>query len=126
MGSVVMQAPCFRELGLNLEGFHLATINVDISPCEFEMANPSHRFERVVWNPDAPPETFSFSPCRLEHEDCLHDGYVYYPHPETKTRDFHSQSILEIISSYIEAIEHGKAVRVYLRPGEIVLKRPIA
>lgn len=118
-GSLVMQKPFFKKLGLDLEGFYIATINIDISPYEFEIFNPEFKFDNLKWYENTPAETFSFSSCIIEYEKNRKEGYVYYPHPETKSRHFHSKSTIEITAPYIENITHGARLQIYLNKEEI-------
>ncbi len=122
-GSLVMQQPFFKELGLDLQGFYIATINIDISPYEFELFNPAFKFENLKWYETVPAETFSFSGCIIEYENNKKAGYIYYPHPETKSRDFHSKSTIEITAPYIENISYGARLQVYLNKEEVRLTK---
>jgi len=48
-----------------------------------------------------------------------YDGWVYYPHPETKKRNFQNPSLVEVIASPIPEIRYGDELRVLLNPDEI-------
>jgi hypothetical protein len=48
-----------------------------------------------------------------------YDGWVYYPHPETKLRHFQNLSLLEVIAMPIAGIAYGDALEVRLDPAEI-------
>ena len=118
-GTLEKQIPIFRQLGLNLEHYYHGTLNVSISPSAFEMVNPAYTFRQVAWTDLHPPEDFSFSPCRVCYKGVEYEGYIYYPHPETKKRHFESTSILEIICMYIQGIKYGERVELELEGEEV-------
>jgi hypothetical protein len=121
-GSLEKQIPLFKQRGLSLKQFHLATLNVSIAPATFEMADPEYTFRQVAWTDLHPPEDFSFSRCTVRYGAGRYPGYVYYPHPETKKRHFESASILEIISVYIPEIRYGERVELELNADEIHIR----
>jgi hypothetical protein len=118
-GTLEKQTPLFNQRGLNLERFHLGTLNVSIAPATFEMVNPEYTFRQVAWTDLHPPEDFSFSRCTVRFNGASYAGFVYYPHPETKKRHFESASLLEIISVYIPEIRYGERVELELNVEEI-------
>ena len=118
-GTLEKQTPLFNQRGLNLERFHLGTLNVSIAPATFEMVNPEYTFLQVAWTDLHPPEDFSFSRCTVRFNGASYAGFVYYPHPETKKRHFESASLLEIISVYIPEIRYGERVELELNVEEI-------
>ena len=124
-GSLEKQIPLFKERGLDLERFYPGTLNVSIAPHTFEMVNPEYTFRQVAWTDLHPPEDFSFSRCTFRFKGGGVEGYVYYPHPETKKRHFESASILEIISVYIPDIEYGDRVEVKLNADEVRIRAGI-
>ncbi|MGD0878159.1 MAG: hypothetical protein ABSA01_08445 [Anaerolineales bacterium] len=124
-GTLERQIPLLRKLGLNLERFHPATINVSIAPATFEMIDPEYTFRQVAWTDLHPPEDFSFSRCTVRFKDASHAGYVYYPHPETKKRHFENASLLEIISGFIPGIQYGERVELELNADEIRIQAEV-
>ena len=124
-GTLEKQIPLFKGRGLDLERFHLGTLNVSIAPSAFEMVNPEHTFRQVAWTNLHPPEDFSFSPCTVRFKGGRYAGYVYYPHPETKKRHFENASILEIISVFIPDIKYGERVELELNAEEIRIRAGI-
>ena len=48
-----------------------------------------------------------------------YDGWVYYPHPETKRRNFQNPSLIEVIAMEISGIQYGDALDVMVNPEEI-------
>jgi hypothetical protein len=118
-GSIVLQIPHFQSRGLDLSRFHPATLNIEIAARGFVMHHPAHRFEQVRWFAGNPPEDFSFSRCQVEFRDRKWDGWVYYPHPDTKPAHWQAPNIMEVITSWLDNIQYGDAVTLYLDPLEI-------
>jgi hypothetical protein len=53
-----------------------------------------------------------------------YDCWLYYPHPETKTKHFQDPSIIEIIAPYIPDITYGDKVEAMLNKEELTLQIP--
>ncbi|MCG8366102.1 MAG: hypothetical protein MJA27_22550 [Pseudanabaenales cyanobacterium] len=120
-GTIEMQVPCFKELGLDLTHCFKATINVSIRPSTFQLVNPEFTFREVKWTDRHPPEDFSFSRCRVWFKSTSYDGLIYYPHPETKKRHFQSPSIIEIIAPLIPNIEYGCRIAIAYNALEVTV-----
>jgi phage pi2 protein 07 len=120
-GSVKMQLPFFKQRGLDLYRFYPATLNISIFPKKFELKNPKYRFRKVKWSADQLPEDFSFSACKIIHKDIIYDGYVYYPHPETKSDHFHDGSTVEIITKYLKDIYYNSELKLIFDQNELVI-----
>ena len=83
------------------------------------MRNPEFTFRNVEWTDLHPPEHFSFSQCRVLFGGAVYEGWVYYPHPETKKRNFQNPSLLEVITRQIPEIRYGDRLEVQVHPGRI-------
>ncbi len=118
-GTISTQIPLFQELGLDLTPYFRGTLNVDISPYTYLMKKPQFTFRKVNWTISHPPEDFSFSQCRIIYNDDSYDGWVYYPHPETKIRHFHNPSIVEVIAMPIPKIKYSDLLQLSINPLEI-------
>ena len=118
-GALDRQRPIFKERGLDLEGYFNGTLNVDISPLIFRLIKPEFTFRNVEWTDLHPPEHFSFSHCAVIYEGVEYDGWVYFPHPETKKRNFQDPSLLEVIATLIPNIKYGDQLDVKLNPERI-------
>lgn len=118
-GTIEKQRPIFKSLGLDLSDCFNGTLNIDIRPQKFEIVKPQYTFEQVAWTDLHPPETFSFSRCRVVYRGQSYDGWVYYPHPETKRQHFQNESLLEVIAQRIPEIQYGDDVEVRVNGGEI-------
>lgn len=113
------QRPYFKEGGLDLDHFFLGTLNVSITPRRFVMVKPAFTFRKISWTDLHPPEDFSFSPCLVKFQGKEYAGFVYYPHPETKIRDFQDPSVIEVITEFIPNITYGVRIDLMLDPDEI-------
>ena len=119
-GALDRQKPIFKSRGLDLSAYFNGTLNIDIHPHTFKMVRPEFTFHDVEWTDLHPPEHFSFSRCNVIFEDVEYEGWVYYPHPETKLRHFQNPSLLEVIAYPIPKIKYGDKVDVLVNPEEIV------
>lgn len=122
-GTLDRQRPIFKVRGLDLTGYFNGTLNIDIRPYTFELAKPEFTFRDVHWTDLHPPEHFSFSRCRVIYKDVEYEGWIYYPHPETKRRNFQSASLLEVIARPIPGIQHGDELEVLVNSERIRVAR---
>ncbi|HEY3313373.1 MAG TPA: hypothetical protein VGK00_17155 [Anaerolineales bacterium] len=120
-GALDRQRPIFKARGLDLEGYFNGTLNIDIRPFTFKLVRPEYTFQNVLWTDLHPPEHFSFSHCRVIHQETEVDGWVYYPHPETKLRNFQNPSLLEVIARSIPNLKYGDEIQVLLNAEEITV-----
>lgn len=117
-GTIAMQLPFFRKLGLDLSGFFPGTVNVDVTPWAFRPGPEARRFELVKWHPVAPAETFSFARATLVRGGVRHPALVYWPHPETKPEHFQPAGVVELLAPRIDGLEPGDAVAVETEPAQ--------
>ena len=117
--SLEKQKPYFKALGLDLSEFFNGTLNISITPLTFEMIAPEFTFPLIEWTNLHPPETFSFSRCRVIFEGKEYPGWVYYPHPETKKNHFQNPSLVEVIAVEIPQLQYGDSLAVELNLNEI-------
>ena len=120
--SLEKQKPYFKERGFDLSPYFVGTLNISIAPLEFEMTKPEFTFPLVEWTDLHPPETFSFSRCKVKFEEKEYAGWVYYPHPETKKTHFQNPSLIEVITVEIPNIKYGDALEIEINPLEIAIK----
>ena len=122
-GALDRQRPIFKSRGLDLAGYFNGTLNIDIRPYTFAMVKPQYTFPHVEWTDLHPPEHFSFSRCKVIFQGVEYEGWVYYPHPETKKRNFQNPSLVEVIATPIPELKYGDEVGVLLNPEEIVVDK---
>lgn len=120
--SLEKQKPYFKALGLDLYEYFNGTLNISIAPRIFEMSAPELTFPLVEWTDLHPPETFSFSHCKVIFKNNEYAGWVYYPHPETKRDHFQNPSLVEVITHQIPGIRYGDALEVELNMDEITVR----
>ncbi len=118
-GALDRQRPIFKSRGLDLSDYFNGTLNIDIRPHTFKLIKPEFTFHHVEWTDLHPPEHFSFSRCKVVYKHIEYEGWVYYPHPETKLRHFQNPSLLEVIATPIPGIKYGDEVQVRVNPDEI-------
>lgn len=120
--SLEKQKPFFKALGLDLQEYFNGTLNISIAPFVFDMAHPEYTFELVEWTDLHPPETFSFSRCKVIFKGVEYAGWVYYPHPETKKTHFQNPSLIEVITYQITEIQYGDTLDVEVNTDEILVR----
>jgi hypothetical protein len=107
-GSVSMQAPFFKALGLDLSGCYMGTLNVAVESRAWRIVQPTHRFENVLWTHLHPAENFSFVRCNVTHLAQTVQGWLYHPHPETKAAHWQSSNVMEIIAPPLDTLAYGQ------------------
>lgn len=120
--SLEKQKPYFKQLGLDLSPYFNGTLNISIAPLTFEMSAPEFTFPLVEWTDLHPPETFSFSRCKVMFKGKEYPGWVYYPHPETKKNHFQNPSLIEVIAEEVSGIEYGDPIEIVLNEDEIKIR----
>ena len=117
-GSISIQSPFFKALGLDLSCYWHGTINLSFKPLEIILRNPDITFENMYWTDLHPPETFSFWNIKLRSIDNHNvNGLIYYPHPETKARHWQSSSVLEILAPRMTNLVEGSPLQVKASEG---------
>ena len=119
-GTVAMQLPYFKTLGLDLSAYHPGTMNVDCAPLSFRPGPEALLFERVKWHPEMPAETFSFARAVLVHGGARYPAYVYWPHPETKAEHFQPGGVAEIIAPKVPGLAYGDRVTLETEPSQAI------
>lgn len=121
-GALDRQRPIFASRGLDLSSYFNGTLNIDIRPHKFNLIKPEFTFHNVEWTDLHPPEHFSFSRCKVIFREVGYDGWVYYPHPETKLRHFQNPSLLEVIAMGIKDIHYADEVDALVNAEEISIE----
>jgi CTP-dependent riboflavin kinase len=110
-GTIEMQKPFFRELGLDLQPYFPGTLNISISPHQYSVKQAKYTFKNLKWAENEPAEDFSFFDCRIQLKNGeLQEGLIYYPHPDTKPEHFQAADILEIITFKIDDLKYDDEV----------------
>ncbi|MGD1866495.1 MAG: hypothetical protein ACFB0D_18240 [Phormidesmis sp.] len=122
-GTLAMQKPMFRKLGLSLDNYFMGTLNIAIAPHSYEIIEAKHTFRNVKWSPTEPTEDFSFFDCRVVLNNAEKvNGLIYYPHPETKPEHFQPADILEVITPFISNLTYECEVVIEVDPQQLQIK----
>jgi hypothetical protein len=114
-GTIPLQRPFFRQLGLDLADCHPGTLNLAFAGGEWRLSQPAFQVEQLPWTPLHPPETFSFWPCRLRRPDATdaaQPAWIYWPHPETKQRHWQAPDRLEVLAPWMGGLAAGIALEL--------------
>ncbi len=122
-GSLEKQKPFFKKLGLDLSEYFNGTLNISIAPFEFVISKPEFTFQLVEWTDLHPPETFSFSRCKVKFQGIVYAGWVYYPHPETKKTHFQNPALIEVITFEVPNIKYSDLVELEVNSDEIATRK---
>jgi hypothetical protein len=122
-GTLRMQAPFFRELGVDLAAFHPGTVNASIAPHRYRPVTARHTFREVKWHPTEPAEDFSFFDVRLVLPDESRvAGFIYYPHPDTKPTHFQQPDVLELLLPHVEGMRYGMELRLEVPADQLLIE----
>ena len=123
-GTLKMQLPLFKALGLDLSHFYLGTLNVSVAPLAYRLGAPRHQFRDVKWHPVEPPEDFSFCDVRvvLDAAEAV-EGFVYYPHPETKPEHFQAPDVLELLLPWMPTFAYGNRIELQVPEAQMMFVR---
>lgn len=116
-GTIHPQIPHFAQRGLRLEHCFPGTLNVDISPYTFSLEKPSYTFRNVNWHPQF-TEHFSFCHVAVATAKTITEGYLYYPHPETKIEFIDRPTQLQILAPKIPNLQYDTPVTIYFNKSE--------
>ncbi len=126
-GTIQMQLPFFKALGLDLSKFYPGTMNVDIAPAAYRVVAPKHSFRQVAWHPTAPAEDFSFFDVELTGiGNAPVSGFIYYPHPETKPCHFQQTTVLELLLPFVPSLRYGMAVQLRIPSAQMAILSHVA
>jgi hypothetical protein len=118
-GTIAMQMPHFKALGLDLSGCFAGTVNLDIAPKAWQLLKADHCFETMCWTHLHPPETFSFVALSVIWQTSQVKGWLYYPHPETKATHFQSRSVMELLLPKLDGLKVGNSLHLQVNDRKI-------
>jgi len=122
-GTLRMQAPYFKALGLDINHLYLGTLNVSIAPLRYQVVKAAHTFANVKWHPTEPAEDFSFFDVRcLPSNAAAVNGFVYFPHPETKPEHFQKPDVLELLLPFIDGLRYGVKLTLEVSSAQMVIE----
>ena len=129
-GTIALQLPVFAQLGVAVPGrrldrVHAGTLNLDVSPSVAEWRTPPVTVRGVRWSPHAPPEDFSFAPCRVGPDaHRLVDAVCYHPHPDTKPEHDQPPGVIEVLAPWIEGLSPEAEVLLEVDPRHLAVVPP--
>lgn len=121
-----MQDPFFKERGFDMAAeipdLYWGTLNLNFSPLNFGVQDADYCLKDVKWSSLIAPEHFSFVKAEIVFNDVAYEGYVYYPHPETKPTSVHAHSYekLEFLTRSIPDIAYGSTATLRIRESALV------
>jgi len=120
-GTLAMQTPFFKDLGMDLSRFFPGTLNLSVHPYSYRLGIPVHSFPQVKWTSSLPPENFSFYRCRVRllGEVDFAEALVYWPHPSTKPEFHQDPHVLEILAPRIPMAGYGKEMEICGNSGSL-------
>jgi hypothetical protein len=118
-GSVSMQLPFFKALGLDLSDCWPGTLNVSIAPKTWALERADYCFEHVSWTHLHPPETFSFVRIQLAWQTQKVNAWIYRPHPETKAAHHQAPTTVELLAPHLNGVAYGDRVDITCQAGSI-------
>jgi hypothetical protein len=122
-GTLRMQFPYFLARGLDLSAFHLGTLNVSIAPLAYRVLQARHTFTNVKWHPTEPAEDFSFFDVRVVSSDKTSvDGFIYFPHPDTKPAHFQQPDVLELLLPFVEGLRYGMELSLEVPAAQMIFE----
>ena len=119
IGTIEKQKPIFKRIGLDLDRYFNGTLNISIAPKRWGLRDPEYTFEHVEWTELHPPETFSFTRCKVLFKDIKFEGWIYFPHSRTKQRHFQDPSVIEVIAEKIPSIFYGDDVHIIIESARV-------
>lgn len=111
-GTLGLQFPIFARLGVDLDGIHPGTINVELQAGSIDLGEPDHLLTSVKWHDDMPPEDFSLWRVGLRHAAERWQAMIYRPHPDTKPEHHQPEDVVEILAPLIPDLGYGDRVTI--------------
>lgn len=122
-GTIALQAPHFIRGGLELEGYHLATLNLSTAPWVVRIRRPAFHFPLVSWTELHGPESFDIIDVTLEVGDRRVHGWGYRPTPETKAGHPQPPEVLEVIAPFLPEVRGLSELILELDPRQVMVER---
>jgi hypothetical protein len=118
-GTIELQYPFFKQLGLDLGHYYGGTLNLSIAPKTYKINNPTHTFLDVDWYPArGKTENFLFCDCAIKVTNGYVQAYVYQPDIKTKIEHFDDPHALQIISPFIAELNDSEKVLLFLKSSQ--------
>ena len=117
-GTIALQKPFFKQLGLDLSAMFDGTINVAVKSLsnldELSLRKPDYRFEHVKWTNSWPAEHFDFYACQFTYQNKCYPAFIYQPKTETKVGHFQPSNVVEVIAPFIDGLSYGDELELWV------------
>ena len=120
-GTIAAQVPFFQLQGLDLEGYHRATLNAKFDCNSIMLNHYDYDFRQVKWHKQMPAEDFRFCRCHIIANGKSYAALIYQPQANTKTEHFHAMNQLEIIAPFIADINYGNILMLDIADTSITM-----
>ena len=114
-GTISAQRPFFADLGLQLDDYHLATINAQFMCSSLLINSFDFHFKQVKWHAQMPAEDFKFCRCSILAFGKSYPALIYQPQTATKTEHFQPQNQLELLAPMITNLSYGDTLALNIR-----------
>ncbi|MEW6982948.1 hypothetical protein AAD001_09890 [Colwelliaceae bacterium 6471] len=121
-GTIALQTPYFKSLGLDLTDYFSGTINAQFDCQQIELMKYSHVFENLNWLKGLPSETFYFAPVKIEYKKKLYRAFVYQPDKQTKIDHFQENNVLELIAEQLPGLNYNEQLELIIEQGFLEIK----
>ncbi len=105
-GTIALQAPKFKALGLDLTHYFKGTINAQFNCKSIELINWDLSFTNVQWLPEQRPESFHFAHAQIAFNGEQYPAIIYQPTKETKIGHFQTANTLELLAPKINGLKY--------------------
>ncbi|MBO9490600.1 hypothetical protein J7384_09510 [Endozoicomonas sp. G2_1] len=122
-GSIEMQAPYFKMLGLDLSNYYLATINAQFNCHAIATKQYHNYFQDVHWAAGFASESFGFIKCGILWQNKRYDALIYQPDKTTKIAHTQPENCLEIIAPKLDGLDYGDQLILQVDANYIELQR---
>ena len=124
-GTLRMQTPHFQERGFDISKLYQGTLNVSIAPLCYRVVKARHTFIKVKWHPTEPAEDFSFFNVQLKCPvSGPVEGFIYYPHPDTKPEHFQQPDVLKLLLPFVKGLHYGMELTLEIPTAQVVFESP--
>ena len=119
-GTIAMQMPYFKRLGIDLKSYFKGTINISFPNHAFKLCKPEICCKGIKWCSDLPAENFSFFSCWIQFENNPKiASFVYWPHPSTKPDFYQDPTVLEFLAPRVSGLSYGQKIIVFAKKESI-------
>lgn len=120
-GTIGAQLPFFQALGLDLNGYYLATINAQFNCHAIILNHYDHYFKQVKWHKAMPAENFKFCRCHILANSTFYPALIYQPQVDTKIEHLQPINQLELLAPFIEYLHYGDAISLDIEHAKVTL-----